>query len=110
MKLLLNKENVIFDFGNDIVFAKGGAKDGGLQECAKNEATHIWNKEANTAVMNDGEIIMVEVDNMPAIQSHEYKYVDGEFVINEDYVPFVSTEDRIAMLEDVINEMLLGGL
>ena len=53
MKVLVNKENVVFDFGEDIIFAKGGAPDGGLQECAKEEATHIWNRTANMAVMND---------------------------------------------------------
>ena len=109
MKLLLNKENVVFDFDSNIVFAKGGAKDGGLQECAKAEATHIWNKTANTAVMNDGEVTMVEVKEIPEeVKAHEYKYVDGKFVVNEDYVPFVSTEERIAMLEDIMNELLLG--
>ena len=109
MKVLLNKKNVVFDFGEDIVFAKGGAADGGLQECAKSKATHIWNREKNMACMNDGEITMVEVAEVPAeVKANEYKYVDGAFIINEEYVPYVSTEERIAMLEDVINEMLLG--
>ena len=109
MKVLVNKENVVFDFGEDIVFAKGGAPDGGLQECAKAEATHIWNRKANMACMNDGEIVMVEVAEIPAeVKAHEYKFVDGAFVINEEFVPYVSPEDRIAMLEDVINEMLLA--
>lgn len=109
MKVLLNKENVVFDFGKDIVFAKGGAPDGGLQECAEAEATHIWNKEKNMACMNDGEITMVEVDNVPEeVKREEYKYVDGAFIINEDFVLYVSPEERIAMLEDVINEMLLA--
>ena len=109
MKVLLNENNVVFDFGEDIVFAKGGAPDGGLQECAEAEATHIWNREKNMACMNNGEITMVEVEEIPVeVKEQEYKYVDGAFVINEEYVPYVSPEDRIAMLEDVINEMLLG--
>lgn len=109
MKVLLNKENVVFDLGEDIVFAKGGAADGGLQECSKEEATHIWNREKNMACMNDGEIALVEVKKVPAeVKEQEYKYVDGAFVVNEDFVPYVSPEERIAMLEDVINEMLLG--
>ena len=108
-KVLLNKENVVFDFGEDIVFAKGGAADGGLQECAEAEATHIWNRTANTACMNNGEITMVEVTEIPTeVKAHEYKYVDGAFVVNEEFVPYVSPEERIAMLEDVINEMLLA--
>ena len=109
MKVLLNKEKVLFDFGEDIVYAKGGAPDGGLQKCNKSEATHIWNRTANTAVMNDGEFTMVEVAEIPeGVKAHEYKYVNGAFVENEDFVPYVSPEERIAMLEDVINEMLLG--
>lgn len=109
MKVLLNEENVVFDFGKDIVFAKGGAADGGLQECAEAEATHIWNREKNMACMAGREIRMIEVAEIPEeVKEHEYKYVDGEFVINEEYVPYVSPEDRIAMLEDVMNEILFG--
>ena len=109
MKVLLNGNNVVFDFGEDIVFAKGGAPDGGLQECAEAEATHIWNREKNMACMAHREITMIEVAEIPEeVKEQEYKYVDGAFVINEEYVPYVSPEDRIAMLEDVINEMLLG--
>ena len=109
MKVLLNENNVVFDFGEDIVFAKGGAPDGGLQECAEAEATHIWNREKNMACMAHREITMIEVAEIPTeVKAEEYKYVDGAFVINEEYVPYVLPEDRIAMLEDVINEMLLG--
>lgn len=109
MKVLLNENNVVFDFGEDIVFAKGGAPDGGLQECAEAEATHIWNREKNMACMAHREITMVEVEEIPVeVKEQEYKYVDGAFVINEEYVPYVSPEDRIAMLEDVMNEILLG--
>ena len=109
MKVLLNEEKVVFDFGEDIVFAKGGAADGGLQECAEAEATHIWNREKNMACMNNGEIKMVEVDTIPEeVKAQEYKYVDGAFVVNEDYVPYISPEDRIAALEDMVNWLLLG--
>ena len=109
MKVLVNKENVVFDFGEDIIFAKGGAPDGGLQECAKEEATHIWNRTANMAVMNDGEITMLEVAEVPAeVKAHEYQFVDGAFVVNKDFVPYVSQEERVAMLEDMVNMLLLG--
>ena len=111
MKLLLKEDNVVFDFGEDIVFAKGGAPDGGLQECAEAEATHIWNREKNMACMNNGEIKMVEVAEIPAeVKAEEYKYVDGKFVINEDFVPYVSPEDRVAALEDMVNMLLMGGM
>ena len=110
MKVLLNKENVVFDLGEDIVFAKGGAADGGLQECSQEEATHIWNREKNMACMNDGEIIMLEVTEAPeGIKEFEYKYVDGAFVENEEYVPYIPDAERIAALEDMVNMLLLGG-
>ena len=110
MKVLLNKENVVFDLGEDIVFAKGGATDGGLQECSQEEATHIWNREKNMACMNNGEMTLVEVAEIPEeVKEQEYKYVDGEFVVNEDYVPYISDADRISALEDMVNMLLLGG-
>jgi hypothetical protein len=107
MILLLNKENVVIDFGEEIVFAKGSSY--GLQKCPKEEATHIWNIDGNVAYMNDGETMLVEVENIPAIQTYEYKYVNGEFVINEDYTPYISDTERIAALEDIVNMLLLGG-
>lgn len=111
MKVLLNENNVVFDFGEDIVFAKGGAPDGGLQECAEAEATHIWNREKNMACMAGMEIRMIEVAEVPAeVKEQEYKYVDGKFVINEDFVPYVSPEDRVAALEDMVNMLLMGGM
>ena len=109
MKVLLNENNVVFDFGEDIVFAKGGAPDGGLQECTEAEATHIWNREKNMACMAHREITMIEVDEIPTeVKEQEYKYVDGAFVVNEEFVPYVSSEERIAMLEDMVNMLLLG--
>lgn len=109
MKVLLNENNVVFDFGEDIVFAKGGAPDGGLQECAESEATHIWNREKNMACMAHREITMIEVTEVPeGVEAEKYKYVDGAFVVNEEFVPYVSSEERIAMLEDVVNMLLLG--
>ena len=111
MKVLLNENNVVFDFGEDIVFAKGGAPDGGLQECVQAEATHIWNIEKNMSCMNNGEITMAEVKEIPAeVKEQEYKYVDGKFVINEEYVPYGAPEDRVAALEDMVNMLLMGGM
>ena len=111
MKVLLNEKNVVFDFGEDIVFAKPGASDGGLQPCVETEATHIWNREKNTACMAGREITMVEVDNVPEeVKAEKYKYVDGEFVENEDYVEYHSEQERISALEDMVNMLLMGGM
>jgi len=109
MKVLLNKENVVFDFGEDIIFAKGGAEDGGLQPCGQAEATHIWNREKNTAVMNNDEFVLVEVDEIPeGVKEYEYKYIDGEFVINEDYKPYVSPEEMLSENTEVLDILLTG--
>lgn len=114
MKVLLKENGVIFDFGEDIVFAKPGAEDGGLMPCAEAEATHIWNKEKNTACMAKFEIsgiTMVEVEEIPEyVEAEKYKYVDGKFVENEDYVEWHSEQERITALEDMMNMLLMGGM
>lgn len=111
MKVLLNEKNVVFDFGEDIVFAKGGAEDGGLMPCEEAEATHIWNREKNMACMNNGEIKMIEVKEIPEeLETEKYKYIDGEFIVNEDFVEYHSEEDRISALEDMVNMLLMGGM
>lgn len=112
-KLLLNENNEVFDFGEDIIFAKPGAEDGGLMPCKESEATHIWNREKNTACMANKEIsgiTMIEVEEIPEyVEEAKYKYVDGAFVENEDYVEWHSEAERISALEDMVNMLLLGG-
>lgn len=49
------------------------------------------------------------------VEIDKYKYVDGEFVINGDYKPYVDVEtlsNQIALLEGTITElmMILGGM
>jgi hypothetical protein len=49
------------------------------------------------------------------VEVDKYKYIDGEFIINEDYKPYVDVEtlsDQIALLEGTIAElmMILGGM
>ena len=113
MKLLIKNNNVVFDFGEDIIFAKPGAEDGGLMPCEETEATHIWNREKNMACMANKEIsgiTMIEVDSIPEeVEAEKYKYENGNFIINEDYVEYHSEEERIAALEDMVNMLLLGG-
>ena len=110
MKVILHNKNVVLEIAEDIVFAKPGAEDGGLQECPKEEATHIWNRELNTACMNNGDFTVVEVEEVPEdVEPVKYKYEDGKFVENEEYVPYISPEERIEALEDMVNMLLLGG-
>lgn len=110
MKLLLNNKNIIFDFGADIIYAKPGAADGGLMPCEKLEATHIWNREKNMAYMANKEIIMIDIDNIPEeVQVEKYKYENGNFIINQEYIEYHSDRERIEALENVVNMLLLGG-
>lgn len=111
MKVLLTENNVVFDFGEDIIFAKPGAEDGGLMPCKESEATHIWNREEDIACMAHQEISMIEVASIPDyLEVQKYKYVNGEFVENEDFVEYHSDEERISALEDMVNMLLMGGM
>lgn len=110
MKVLLTENNIVFDLGNDIVYAKAGGENGGLMPCEEAEATHIWNREKNLACMAHSDITMIEVENVPEeVEIAKYKYENESFVINEDYVEYHSDEERIAALEDMVNMLLLGG-
>ena len=57
-----------------------------------------------------------ELENIPEhIVPDKYKYVDGEFIINENYKPYVDTEtlsNQIDLLEGTIAELMiiLGGM
>lgn len=57
-----------------------------------------------------------ELENIPEhIVPDKYKYVDGEFIINENYKPYVDVEtlsNQIDLLEGTIAELMiiLGGM
>jgi hypothetical protein len=57
-----------------------------------------------------------ELENIPEhIVPDKYKYVDGEFIINENYKPYVDVEtlsNQIDILEGTIAELMiiLGGM
>lgn len=108
MKLLLTEDNVVFDFDEHIVYTKVEAGKG-LVECPKDEATHILNKTANSAVMANQGFILIDIDTIPEeVKPYQYKYENNQFTINESYVPYISPEDRIAALEDMVNMLLLN--
>lgn len=82
MRIILNDEGVIFEAGNNIVFAKHNPLTGGLGVCTKEEATHLWNLDTNTAYMADTP--MLELNEVPEeVVPFEYKYIEGEFIKNE---------------------------
>jgi len=57
-----------------------------------------------------------EIENIPEhIVPDKYKYIDGEFIINENYRPYVDIEpllNQIDLLEGTIAELMiiLGGM
>ena len=98
MKLVIDKNNVIADIGNDIIYARPGAEDGGLMQCTEDEATHIWNKEKNVAYMAHQDYEIVEVEIVPEnVEPTLYKYVDGKFTIN--------VEQKRRYILDELNEL-----
>lgn len=103
MKLVIDKNNVIADIGNDIVYARPGAEDGGLMQCTEDGATHIWNKEKNVAYMAHQDYEIIEVETVPEnVEPALYKYVDGEFTINvEQKRRYIL--DELSNLDTVIN-------
>lgn len=79
MKIVIGEENNIILAGENIVFAKGGAPDGGLQICEQSEATDIWDLDKNLACAINYEII--ELEEVPKdITYVKYKYTNNEFI------------------------------
>ena len=108
MKILTNHSNVIIDIAEKIVYAKTGAADGGYQICEEQDATHYWNLDKDVVYMKNMEIKLYDVDVVPPeVEPRTHKFVDNEFVINENYMPYIPDHERIAALEDMIN-ILLG--
>lgn len=108
MKILTNHNNVIIAISDKIVYAKPGAPDGGYQVCEAYDATHYWNLAEDVVYMKDMDIQLHEVDVVPEdVEPRTHKFVDGEFIINEKYMPYIPDHERIEALEDMIN-ILLG--
>jgi len=109
--IVVDNENVILAIGNDLVYDT-------------NEAGVVWLDGMGFGITGqkvyEGLIIPEEVE------VNKYKYVDGEFVINGDYKPYVDVEtlveqqnstisnlsNQMALLEGTIAElmMILGGM
>ena len=110
MFIILNSSNIIIDICEDVRYAKPGNVDGGLQETSIEEATHIWNFTDNVAYMKN-DVVLKEIDSIPEdFEPGKYKYINEEIILNEEYIPYVSLESRIAALEDIVNMLLLGGI
>lgn len=71
------------------------------------EKWSICDAEGNTLyyILDDGFQLVEGVTLPDDYESGAYFYENGEFVLNEEWEPYVSTEDRIAELE-AQNEML----
>lgn len=66
----------------------------------------------NIAYAPDEEFNVYEVNNVPAeVEPSKYRYDDlAGFTRNPDYVYYYTEEERISALEDMMNEILLGGV
>ena len=108
MKILTNRNDIIVGMSENIVYAKPGASDGGYQVCEQLDATHYWDRDEDVVYMANFGIRMFEVETVPAgVSTRTHKYIDGEFVENEDYIPYIPDKERIEALEDMVN-ILLG--
>lgn len=59
------------------------------------------------AAADDGSVLVKNVTLPEDYEDGKYFYVNGRFVLNENWKPYVSTEERMAQLE-AQNEMLLN--
>ncbi len=73
----------------------------------------VWLDGAGFGV--PGQTVYEKLTIPEEVEIDKYKYIDGEFIINEDYKPYVDVEtlsNQIALLEGTIAElmMILGGM
>ncbi|GAA0181425.1 hypothetical protein SH2C18_39610 [Clostridium sediminicola] len=98
MKILMDKDNIIIEINESIETVSNGIKVNGM-------------------VYGVPTMHIAEIDKMPeGIEVRKYKYVDGEFSLNENYVEPIDTETEIINLKAQISELtiqlgdaLLGG-
>ncbi len=85
MYLILDGRNVIVDIVEEAVITDRGIETSGT----------IYAKGLDLSIL--------EVSEVPSgVVPQEYKYEDGQFKINEDYVQYDTTEDKIISLQDQI--------
>jgi len=97
MKLLI-KENIIIAYAPKIEF---GVYD---EPFEKWRLTDEFDKTMYYMIDND--FTLVEGVELPSdYEEGKYFFEDGQFVLNKDWKPYVSTEDRIAELEKQIAEL-----
>lgn len=85
MKLLLNSSNVIIDIADEMEAVSNGILVRG----------DIVYGEANLSIH--------EVMSIPqGVKPQRYKFVNGDFIVNEDYVEPINTEQEIRDLKDEV--------
>ncbi|MBR2408910.1 MAG: hypothetical protein IKB07_08140 [Lachnospiraceae bacterium] len=92
MKLLLKGTHII-TFGDDIQF---GVFDEPF------EKWQIQRGEFIEYYIDNGYTVVDNVTIPEDYVGDKYFFADGEFVLNPDWKPYVSTEERIAELEELI--------
>jgi hypothetical protein len=90
MFILTDSDGVLVAIGNEVV------ED-------KHEQGVVWINGAGYGL--DGQQIY-EVDNIPEyVVPNKYKYVDGEFIINENYKPYVDVETLVEQQSSTISNL-----
>lgn len=90
---ILVKGNMIYAIAENITF---GIYDEPF------EKWRIADEEDNTLYyMIDDDFTLIENVSIPSdYEDEKYFYENGEFILNEDWAPYVSPEERITILEE----------
>lgn len=103
--ILTNKDNIITMIADNVEVKEDRYTIDGKLDIFKDYPTQDVNGNINH---NYQTLHQVEVPNNVEPQKYCYTEKDG-FYKNTDYKVFYTNEERISALEDMLNEMVLGG-
>lgn len=93
MKILLDGRKIVA-YGNEITFDR-----------FENESFEKWRilvDDSMYYMIDNGFTLIEGVTLPPDYVGEKYFYEDGEFVLNEEWKPYISTEERITQLEEQV--------
>ena len=94
MILILNTDNVIVNIVDTIQTVQNGI---------------LTTKGEQSCIYGDNTLTTETIEIVPSnVIPQKYKYINSEFVLNTEYLPYISNEDRMQALEEAI--LALGGL
>ncbi len=75
------------------------------------EVTANGNINVGTCIYAVPNITVLEVDTVPDnVKPQAYKYIDGEFVVNEDYREPFDLEATVRQQQEIIDQLLIDSL